>query len=921
MNRLTYEANGKQIEVRLSNRPVSFGRSDEADHPLPTKAASRIHAQVFPRERGWWVEDLSSSNGTLINGNKIAKPMPLVSGDVITIGEVKLKFEGETAQPKGPPDHLIARLVFQPDKAKPPVETLIRDRLTIGRRPDNTLQIDDKAVSGNHCEILNRQGAYFLRDLGSSNGTMIGSKKITEHTLRNGDVLVLGKKISIYFVDPAGHAPPQPSEPEPQAKPEITPEHLPPRAAVKAPSSAEGASNRGAFKPVGAPEPKKLNPLPHIAVGVGLAILFVLAGWLLGSVIAGVRNNPTPDPNVRVPDPALADPAMSFEGEIDNGGNPAGWSASFEAKGGAKAELLSDPEDPFDGQRSLRVSVKDVSGTGTLVLQTTQARKLDLGGAFQFSVALRGEGASKVAVALSALNEKGDVVTLAAGSFVGVKGTSWGQFTMSGMTLKPVPADAQLRLLVAGSFSRLWIDRLELTKTVDELATRPFRDMDAPNLSLTFDERLTAQAVVTNSDGRIARFQPVLISSSDTHLSESELWAVSAVKPDSITYSAMLPSTGDAAAARVKAAGYYNGYFNDHGLRMEWEMTQGIASALAVQVILPMPPGAAVAVADRRGYPMVLEKNAIHAYPYSTLSEIMVNGTGLSVSFPRGAVVWFDLSRPGELIATVRSASEADRKTVKLDITSRPLMFARMYERLLDEAARLQEAEHYSAAEVRLQYLTNPLRADSDLPVVATARQRLQEIAVHRVDLREKMDTAWETAQTARNRRTVNEAKSLVMRYIAEFPGDDLIDDLSSRLDRIETWLAEIAVEGRTPAEMKIAETTAKQLYEAADESFKGNNLLLALVMLETIMKDFADTSQYNNARALKSDIEKRLNDPAEETRVIDKELAGIDEDIKFQDWDRGRKRCLALFKRFPNSTRTRDIMKRLRTIENAFDD
>ena len=36
---------------------------------------------------------------------------------------------------------------------------------------------------------------------------------------------------------------------------------------------------------------------------------------------------------------------------------------------------------------------------------------------------MKGEGASKVAVALSALNEKGDVVTLAAGSFVGIKGT------------------------------------------------------------------------------------------------------------------------------------------------------------------------------------------------------------------------------------------------------------------------------------------------------------------------------------------------------------------------------------------------------------------------------------------------------------------------------------------------------------------
>ena len=248
MNRLIYEFEGKKVEVPLTNRPVSLGRSDEADHPLPTKTASRIHAQVFPRERAWWVEDLGSSNGTLVNGNKIAKPMPLVSGDEITVGDVKLTFEGEAPQLKGPPDHLIARIVYQGDKSKPAVEALIRDRITIGRKPDNSLQIENKAISGNHCEIINKQGAYFLRDLGSSNGTYISGKSVTDHTLRNGDVLMLGKKVAVYFIDPAGQAAAQnaaqPSAGGPPPEPgkgEITPEHIPPRAGAKPASSAAGA--------------------------------------------------------------------------------------------------------------------------------------------------------------------------------------------------------------------------------------------------------------------------------------------------------------------------------------------------------------------------------------------------------------------------------------------------------------------------------------------------------------------------------------------------------------------------------------------------------------------------------------------------------------------------------------------------------
>lgn len=913
MNRLVYEFEGKQVEIPLGSRPVSFGRSDDADHQLPTKAASRIHAQVFPRERGWWVEDLHSSNGTLVNGNKILKPTPLVPGDVITVGDMKLKFEGEAAPPKGPPDHLVARIVFAVDKGKPPAETLIRDRVTIGRKPDNTLQIEDKAVSGNHCEIINRQGAYLLRDLGSSNGTFINKQRVTEHTLRNGDVIVLGQKISVYFVDPAGQAPaPQQAQaPAAAAAP----------AAQAARPAAGSASDRGSFEPIG-PEParRRVNPLPHVAVGLVLGGLFLLAGWLLGDVLGGMANRPKDDPNSRGPEPPLSDAAMSFEGEIDDLGNPEGWSASFEAAGG-KAELLSDLQDPYDGKRSLRVSSAGVNGPGTLVLQTTQARKLELGGGFQFSLCMRGEGAGKVAVSLSALNEKGDVLTLAAGSFVGIKGTAWGQFTMTGTTLVQPPENAQLRLMVSGAFSRLWLDRIELVKTAEPRITKPFSSVDAPGLSLGFDARNAAQAVVSNGNGNEVRFQPLLLAFNDAHLTEPELWAVTSVQPDAVSWSAMQAGQGDAAAVRMTAKDYANGYFNDHGLSLKWDVTQGAANGLAVQVILPLPPGATLAVADRRGYPMALERSAVHAYSYSTISELMVNETGISISFPRGAVVWFDLSRPGEAIATVRSAADGERRSVSIDVNSRPLMFARLYQRLLDETARLMEAEHFSAAEARLKYLTAPGRPDSELPVIKAARERLKEIDAHRTDLGRRLESAWQEAQTARSKATVAAAKGLVLQYIAEFPGDDVIRDMNDRLKQLETWEAQLAAQARTPEEMKAAEAVAKSLYDAADQSNKQGNLLLALVMLENIQRDYADTSHYKNAVALMDEINRKLADPAEQNRVIDKELAQIDEDIKFADYNTARDRCLKLFKRFPATPRTRDIMRRLRTIEKAFED
>jgi hypothetical protein len=69
---------------------------------------------------------------------------------------------------------------------------LDRDCITIGRRGDNDIQIDDRAVSGYHCQILTVLNDSFLEDLQSTNGTYVNSKRITKHALHNGDIIILG---------------------------------------------------------------------------------------------------------------------------------------------------------------------------------------------------------------------------------------------------------------------------------------------------------------------------------------------------------------------------------------------------------------------------------------------------------------------------------------------------------------------------------------------------------------------------------------------------------------------------------------------------------------------------------------------------------------------------------------------------------
>jgi predicted component of type VI protein secretion system len=70
---------------------------------------------------------------------------------------------------------------------------LNKERMTIGRKPDNDIQIDNLAVSGKHALVITILDDSFLEDLGSTNGTYVNGRVIKKHALRNGDVIGVGK--------------------------------------------------------------------------------------------------------------------------------------------------------------------------------------------------------------------------------------------------------------------------------------------------------------------------------------------------------------------------------------------------------------------------------------------------------------------------------------------------------------------------------------------------------------------------------------------------------------------------------------------------------------------------------------------------------------------------------------------------------
>ena len=70
---------------------------------------------------------------------------------------------------------------------------LSKERTTIGRKPDNDIQIDNLAISGEHAVVITILNDSFLEDLGSTNGTFVNGQPVKKHFLQNGDVIELGK--------------------------------------------------------------------------------------------------------------------------------------------------------------------------------------------------------------------------------------------------------------------------------------------------------------------------------------------------------------------------------------------------------------------------------------------------------------------------------------------------------------------------------------------------------------------------------------------------------------------------------------------------------------------------------------------------------------------------------------------------------
>ncbi len=213
------------------SQSLIIGRTTAAQWVFDDEQMSSCHMNVSQESGVWKVTDLDSSNGTFVNGSRVNE-VQLFSGDDLRGGQthfevalVKGALEQSTPLPAGLPvaaevvlDKVIARPVRSPaeDRAVRPTEATrdagtshaILRRLSdgqefdlaphqiasLGRSPQSLIPLaSDYEVSTQHATLLFDGSTIRLRDVGSSNGTFVGGKRITETELTHGDRLRVGK--------------------------------------------------------------------------------------------------------------------------------------------------------------------------------------------------------------------------------------------------------------------------------------------------------------------------------------------------------------------------------------------------------------------------------------------------------------------------------------------------------------------------------------------------------------------------------------------------------------------------------------------------------------------------------------------------------------------------------------------------------
>ncbi len=214
----------QQQVYKLPQDNITIGRVNTCDIELPIKSISRRHAEIVKDGESYYLIDLKSGNGTLLQGKKIKSKEKylLRSNDKIRIEDYEIIFQYLDENIDKPVDEntdtdiieikMIKKVLKALDnESLPSIEVLnsahagkkisIADNMEsiiVGREQECDFFLDDATVSRQHAKLEKKWGGMVLLDLSSKNGTYVNHEKIKEKVIRDGDKLMFGTVKCLY---------------------------------------------------------------------------------------------------------------------------------------------------------------------------------------------------------------------------------------------------------------------------------------------------------------------------------------------------------------------------------------------------------------------------------------------------------------------------------------------------------------------------------------------------------------------------------------------------------------------------------------------------------------------------------------------------------------------------------------------------
>ena len=204
---------------------LTIGRHDDNVLPLPSRGVSRTHAQIMKEGDDFFLCDMGSGNGTVLNGVKLTphERYLLRNRDAIIIDTYELRFfaaddlvdksyDEEVTENDILEVKLLKKVLKAFDKETVPSFEILNGsaegakfhlmddlpEFVIGRDPDADVPIDEQVISRAHAKIIKRWGGIAIRDLESKNGTFVNNRKIVEEYLHDGDRIALGTIVLMF---------------------------------------------------------------------------------------------------------------------------------------------------------------------------------------------------------------------------------------------------------------------------------------------------------------------------------------------------------------------------------------------------------------------------------------------------------------------------------------------------------------------------------------------------------------------------------------------------------------------------------------------------------------------------------------------------------------------------------------------------